>query len=171
MLGDARLTLADAPDGTYDLIVVDAFSSDAIPIHLITREAMAIYKAKLTPHGMRGHAHLEPAPRARLGGGRHRGRERPGHAHIDDSTDIDEAANPYKYSGTVAAVARSEEDFGLLAQSRVLGAQARPTRRNGCGPTTIPTSSARCSASSRNSERIVPLQHRRAGRFRQPVRT
>ena len=38
--------------------------------------------------------------------------------YIDDSTDIDEAANPYKYSGTVAAVARSEEDFGLLAQSR-----------------------------------------------------
>ena len=42
---------------------------------------------------------------------------------IDDSADIDEAANPYKYSGTVAAVARSEEDFGLLAQSRDLGAQ------------------------------------------------
>ena len=43
MLGDARLTLADAPDGSYDLIIVDAFSSDAIPIHLMTREAMAIY--------------------------------------------------------------------------------------------------------------------------------
>src|SRR6476659_733236 len=42
-LGDARLTLADAPDGAYDLLVVDAFSSDAIPIHLMTREAMAMY--------------------------------------------------------------------------------------------------------------------------------
>jgi len=51
-LGDARLTLAEAPDGAYDLIVVDAFSSDAIPIHLLTREAMAMYKSKLTPHGM-----------------------------------------------------------------------------------------------------------------------
>src|SRR5262249_39739912 len=41
-LGDARLTLADAPDGAYDIIYVDAFSSDAIPIHLLTREAMAV---------------------------------------------------------------------------------------------------------------------------------
>ena len=45
-LGDARLTLAEAPDGAYDLIIVDAFSSDAIPIHLLTREAMAIYMAQ-----------------------------------------------------------------------------------------------------------------------------
>src|SRR5258707_8837945 len=52
ILGDARLTLADAPDGSYDLIVVDAFSSDAIPIHLLTREAMALYLNKLTPRGM-----------------------------------------------------------------------------------------------------------------------
>ena len=48
-LGDARLTLADAPDGAYDIIYVDAFSSDAIPIHLITREAMAIYLASSRP--------------------------------------------------------------------------------------------------------------------------
>src|SRR5204863_7342821 len=51
-LGDARLTLADAPDGAYDLIIVDAFSSDAIPIHLMTREAMALYVRKLAPTGM-----------------------------------------------------------------------------------------------------------------------
>jgi len=52
VLGDARLTLAKEPDHTYDLIVVDAYSSDAIPIHLATREAMAIYKSKLAPHGV-----------------------------------------------------------------------------------------------------------------------
>src|SRR5262244_1426904 len=52
ILGDARLTLAEAPDGTYDLIIVDAFSSDAIPIHLLTREAMAIYLEKLSAHGV-----------------------------------------------------------------------------------------------------------------------
>jgi hypothetical protein len=51
VLGDARLTFANEPDGVYDLIVVDAYSSDAIPIHLATREAMAIYKAKLAEHG------------------------------------------------------------------------------------------------------------------------
>ena len=51
LMGDARLTLTDAKPGFYDLIVVDAFSSDAIPLHLLTREAMAIYMAKLAPGG------------------------------------------------------------------------------------------------------------------------
>jgi hypothetical protein len=51
VIGDARLTFAKEPDGAYDLIVVDAYSSDAIPIHLATEEAMAIYKAKLAPQG------------------------------------------------------------------------------------------------------------------------
>ena len=52
ILGDARVTLRNAPAGKYDIIVVDAFSSDAIPIHLLTKEAMAIYKEKLSPRGM-----------------------------------------------------------------------------------------------------------------------
>ncbi|MBR0825885.1 fused MFS/spermidine synthase [Bradyrhizobium manausense] len=51
VIGDARLTFAKEPDGTYDLIIVDAYSSDAIPIHLATEEAMKIYKDKLAPHG------------------------------------------------------------------------------------------------------------------------
>ncbi len=51
-LGDARLKLKDAPDGTYRLIVVDAFSSDAIPIHLITKEAVQLYIDKLAPGGV-----------------------------------------------------------------------------------------------------------------------
>ena len=51
VIGDARLTFANEPDGAYDLIIVDAYSSDAIPIHLATEEAMAIYKAKLAPQG------------------------------------------------------------------------------------------------------------------------
>ena len=52
VVGDARLRLADAPDGAYDVIVLDAFASDAIPFHLITREAIAGYVAKLAPRGM-----------------------------------------------------------------------------------------------------------------------
>jgi hypothetical protein len=51
VIGDARLTFANEPDGAYDLIIVDAYSSDAIPIHLATEEAMAIYKDKLAPQG------------------------------------------------------------------------------------------------------------------------
>jgi SAM-dependent methyltransferase len=51
ILGDARLSLRTAPDGAYDLIVLDAFNSDAIPAHLITREALALYLRKLAPGG------------------------------------------------------------------------------------------------------------------------
>ena len=42
IIGDARLRLRDAPTGGYGLIVLDAFSSDAVPAHLMTREAMAL---------------------------------------------------------------------------------------------------------------------------------
>jgi hypothetical protein len=49
--GDARLTL-DASTDHYDLIVLDAFSSDTVPVHLLTREAVAGYVSKLTPHGV-----------------------------------------------------------------------------------------------------------------------
>lgn len=49
--GDARLTLAASPD-RYDLIVLDAFSSDAIPVHLLTREALAGYLSRLSPNGV-----------------------------------------------------------------------------------------------------------------------
>ncbi|MGX1788823.1 fused MFS/spermidine synthase [Bosea sp. NPDC055332] len=51
VVGDARLTLADARDGSLDLIVVDAFSSDAIPVHLLTGEALALYMSKLKSNG------------------------------------------------------------------------------------------------------------------------
>ncbi len=52
VLGDARLSLANATDHSYDLIVLDAFSSDAIPIHLLTREALKLYLAKLSESGV-----------------------------------------------------------------------------------------------------------------------
>jgi spermidine synthase len=51
VLGDARLSLARAPDSTYDMIILDAFSSDAIPVHLMTREALQLYLRKLAPGG------------------------------------------------------------------------------------------------------------------------
>jgi hypothetical protein len=52
LLGDARLSLVSAPDHAYDLIVLDAYSSDSIPVHLITREALALYQRKLAPGGV-----------------------------------------------------------------------------------------------------------------------
>ena len=51
-LGDGRLSIAKAPDNHYDLIVIDAFSSDAIPLHLLTREAFAVYRRKLSSRGV-----------------------------------------------------------------------------------------------------------------------
>lgn len=52
VLGDARLTLHDVPDGHYDILVIDAFSSDSIPLHLLTREALALYQRKVAPNGV-----------------------------------------------------------------------------------------------------------------------
>ncbi len=52
VLGDARLSLARAPNKAYDLITVDAFSSDAIPVHLITQEALLLYLSKLADGGL-----------------------------------------------------------------------------------------------------------------------
>jgi hypothetical protein len=49
---DGRLGLRSLPEASYDLIVIDAFSSDAIPTHLITREAVAMYGSRLTARGV-----------------------------------------------------------------------------------------------------------------------
>jgi spermidine synthase len=52
VLGDARRSLVQARPAQYGLIVLDAFSSDAIPVHMMTDEAVALYLARLAPHGV-----------------------------------------------------------------------------------------------------------------------
>jgi spermidine synthase len=52
ILGDGRLQMQRAPDAAYDVIIVDAFTSDAIPHHLMTREALAEYMRKLKSDGL-----------------------------------------------------------------------------------------------------------------------
>jgi hypothetical protein len=52
VLGDARLTLANETPGSYDLLIIDAFSSDAVPTHLLTQEAIEGYLALLKPEGV-----------------------------------------------------------------------------------------------------------------------
>jgi spermidine synthase len=47
IIGDGRQNVSRAPEGTFDLLILDAFSSDAIPVHLLTREALANYLQKL----------------------------------------------------------------------------------------------------------------------------
>jgi hypothetical protein len=71
LLGDARLTLEGEASQQFDVLAVDAFSSDAIPIHLLTREALATYFRHLTPSGILAvhisNRYLDLAPVCALG--------------------------------------------------------------------------------------------------------
>jgi SAM-dependent methyltransferase len=51
-VGDARLTIAKEPDSSFDLFIIDAFSSDAIPVHMLTKEAVQLFLNKLKPDGV-----------------------------------------------------------------------------------------------------------------------
>lgn len=65
-LGDGRLVLERMPKHQYDVLVIDAFSSDAIPAHLLTLDAISLYKQQLAPGGVLAihvsNNHLDLAP-------------------------------------------------------------------------------------------------------------
>jgi hypothetical protein len=114
VLGDARLTLADAPDASYDVILLDAFASDTMPVHLMTKEAMALYLRKLKPDGIialhvssrymelvsvvAGIAHANGLV-----------------ARLNPPEEVDPEA--HQYQSAVVATARKDEDFGTLVSS------------------------------------------------------
>jgi len=112
VMGDARLTLA-ASSQQFDLIVLDAFSSDAIPTHLLTREALRAYLAHLAPHGMLllhiSNRHLELAKVVAAVG-----------AIEGLTTRVKTDRNQIDFMGElraaamVAVLARNEADFGTL---------------------------------------------------------
>ena len=52
VIGDARLRIAQSPPAQFDILIIDAFSSDAIPLHLLTKEAIGIYARALKPDGI-----------------------------------------------------------------------------------------------------------------------
>jgi hypothetical protein len=114
VIGDARLTFAKEPDGAYDIIIVDAYSSDAIPIHLATREAMAIYKAKLAPQGAvvmhvsNRHLELESVVVGIAAANELKSWV------YDEGSDRDDE---YIFSTDVVVSAREEADIGSLASS------------------------------------------------------
>jgi hypothetical protein len=116
VMGDARLTFAREPDGIYDLIIVDAYSSDAIPIHLATKEAMAIYKNKLAPQGAVlmhvSNRHLELAS---VVVGIADANELKSWVYSEDSN----RDNEYIFATSVVVSAREEADVGKLASSDV----------------------------------------------------
>lgn len=112
VLGDARLTIAEAKDARYDVIVIDAFSSDSIPVHLLTREALRIYVSRLNPGGIiithisNNHLDLtgvvtETAASEKL------------IARLYDEDEVPGGDPMIKFS-TVMALARNDDDFGLL---------------------------------------------------------
>ncbi|MFL5229506.1 MAG: spermidine synthase [Microvirga sp.] len=115
-LGDARLTLAEAPDESYDVIIVDAFTSDAIPIHLLTREAMAIYRQKLAPEGIVAihvsNRHLELAS---VVGGIAKANDMV--SRVNEGADVTENDAEYVFLGTVVAATAKDENFGPIAKS------------------------------------------------------
>ena len=113
-VGDARLTLEDAQDAYYDLIVMDAFTSDAVPVHLLTREAMGLYLKKLAPGGMVvSHVmnrHLElPSVVAGIAASNELVTRHSQSSEYDNDR--------YLFASSVAAVARNDKDFGTLLAS------------------------------------------------------
>jgi hypothetical protein len=116
VLGDARLTLAREPDNHYDLIIVDAYSSDAIPVHLATREAMAIYKSKIKPDGIVllhiSNRNLELEGVA-VGIAAANGLK----TWIYDDSNETDSDQDYVYTSDVAISAHHTEDLGELAFS------------------------------------------------------
>jgi spermidine synthase len=116
VVGDARLKLVDAPDASYDLIMIDAFIGAAIPVHLLTREAIALYLRKLKPGGLIAmhisNKNLELASVV-AGVAEANGLI----ARVYDGGDVEEDAERYLWVPRVAILARREEDFGALAKS------------------------------------------------------
>jgi hypothetical protein len=113
ILGDARLTMEKAPPHSYGIIILDAFSSDAIPVHLLTKEAMDLYFSKLRKDGVllihisNKYVNLAPVL-AKLA-------DESGLAdRLCDDEEDDEIG---KYGTTWVLLARKETDFGGLSRS------------------------------------------------------
>ena len=117
VVGDARLTFAQEPDRTYDLVIVDAYSSDAIPVHLATAEAMAIYKTKLASQGVVimhiSNRHLELRSVVE-GIGAANGLKTWIWSDDNEETDDDN----YIFSSDVAILAENADDIGTLAHDK-----------------------------------------------------
>ncbi|HEX8189552.1 MAG TPA: fused MFS/spermidine synthase [Pyrinomonadaceae bacterium] len=112
VLGDARLRLREAAPASYDLIVLDAFSSDAVPAHLMTREALALYLSKLAPGGVVAfHVSNRSLQLERVAGGIAREAGLASRIFDDGRQGADAGLDP----STWVAVARTAADLGPLA--------------------------------------------------------
>jgi len=114
-LGDARVEMERQPDGKFDLLAIDAFSSDAIPIHLLTREAIELYFQKLKPNGILlvhiSNRHLDLAPV--LG---NIARDRWVCRQCNDTSVSDEEEEEGKFSSDWVILVRDKKRLGSLAK-------------------------------------------------------
>jgi hypothetical protein len=123
VLGDARLSLAASAE-TYDLIALDAFTSDAIPVHLLTGEAIGRYLERLKPHGVilahisNRHMDLAPVVAATAAA---QGLV----MWFCRDPRPNDFVNDYRANAELAALARSEADLGDLP-SRDCWHEVRP---------------------------------------------
>ena len=136
VIGDARLTLSDQPDGQFDMILIDAFSSDAIPTHLLTKEAMAIYKQKIKPDGLIlmhiSNKHMALAS-AVAGIAKANGLV----WRVIDSEEGYDDEN-HMFSSNVVAVARERSRASARSARPRAGIRFRQMMTSGSGPTIIP---------------------------------
>lgn len=113
ILGDARLRLREAPQDQYSLIILDAFSSDSVPAHLVTRQAIELYLSKLAADGLvafhisNRYLNLEPL----LSG---LSQEKALSAFIRKDPKFDAADG--KYPSTWVVMARSDSSLGNIAK-------------------------------------------------------
>jgi len=127
VLGDARRRLLKASDGAYDVIILDGFCSDAIPIHLLTCEAINLYTKKLAPHGVIAmhvsNVHLDLPPIiARLADDR----DPPLHVRVcNDTFPSDEEREDGKTASQWMLLARTEEDLQPVLKHRQLPPPAK----------------------------------------------
>jgi SAM-dependent methyltransferase len=130
VVGDARLRLREAPAGAYDFIALDAFSSDAVPAHLLTREALALYLSKLAPGGLIAfHVSNRGLELERVVGGISADAGLQARIFHDEYDSNKEGNDPGHYSSSWVAVARTAEDLGALASdSRWLPLDATTSR-------------------------------------------
>jgi hypothetical protein len=113
VLGDGRMRIREAPAGKYSMIILDAFSSDAVPVHLLTKEALAIYREKLPKGGLivfnisNRHLDLQPvlyhlARDAKLVG-----------RYCWDA--VEDEKGPYRFSSGWVVLAEHTEDLGEIS--------------------------------------------------------